>query len=102
VQPFLDQDAPPGSGVMNFLASVLIALLAWALLSWVSGIALGYMIDLMEGEDEFDDSLVAAAGLRPGAVEEVTGVRAGGRVSDHTQRSMIMRMRRAARCRRPR
>jgi len=31
----------------------------------------------------------------------VTGVLAGGRVSDHTQRSMtIMRMRRAARCRR--
>jgi hypothetical protein len=88
---------------MNFLASVLIALLAWALLSWVSGIALGYVIDLMEGEDEFDDPLVAPAGLRPGAVEEVTGVLAGGRVSDHRQRSMtIMRMRRAARCRRPR
>jgi len=48
---------------MNFLASVLIALLAWALLSWVSGIALGYMIDLMEGEDEFDDP--PAGGCRP-------------------------------------
>ena len=40
---------------MNVLASILIALLAWMLLSWVCGIALGGMIDLMEGEEEFDD-----------------------------------------------
>jgi hypothetical protein len=40
---------------MNLLASILIALLAWALLSGVCGIALGCMIDLMEGGEDFDN-----------------------------------------------
>jgi hypothetical protein len=37
------------------MGTVLLGLVAWALLAAVCGIVVGRMIDTIEGEDEFDD-----------------------------------------------
>ena len=46
---------------MAFFTSLLIALVLWALVAWLCGMALGRMIGLMQGDEEPDEPWWAPA-----------------------------------------